>query len=104
MLFAHLLADYPLQGEYLATTKGENFISLFSHCGIWTGAICTALSLLGYKVNLFDVSWLFVVHMIADYAKAKPIGFYKKLNPSGIGLAIDQMIHVIQIVILLIYK
>ncbi|KYC77095.1 hypothetical protein B4092_4832 [Bacillus licheniformis] len=36
--------------------------------------------------------------------KAKPLGFYKKLNPLGTGLAIDQGIHILQIIILLTYK
>ncbi|MGV4321213.1 DUF3307 domain-containing protein [Bacillus mojavensis] len=104
LLFAHLLADYPLQGDFLATMKGKNVIALLTHAGIWTGTICTALWLMGLPVTLIDVAWLFVVHAVADYMKAKPIGFYKKLNPLGSGLLIDQGIHILQIVILLITK
>lgn len=101
LLFAHLLADYPLQGEFLATMKGKNHILLVSHAGIWTGTICLALTLLGIPFNPLDVVFLFVVHVIADYMKAKPIGFYKKLNPLGWGLFIDQMIHAAQIAFVL---
>jgi hypothetical protein len=101
LLFAHLLADYPLQGEFLATMKGKNHIVLVSHAGIWTGTICLALVLLGFPFSPLDVAFLFAVHCIADYMKAKPIGFYKRLNPLGWGLFIDQMIHVVQIAVVL---
>lgn len=101
LLFAHLLADYPLQGEFLATMKGKNHIILLSHAGIWTGTICVALVLLGIPFTVWDVAFLFLVHSVADYMKAKPIGFYKRLNPLGWGLFIDQMIHVAQIAFVL---
>ncbi|UUG68118.1 DUF3307 domain-containing protein [Bacillus phage PK-3] len=104
LLFAHLLADYPLQGDFLANMKGKNHIVLATHAGIWTGTICTALWLMGLSVTPIDVAWLFVVHAVADYLKAKPVGFYKKLNPLGAGLAIDQLIHIGQIIVLLAYK
>ncbi|NFT30637.1 DUF3307 domain-containing protein [Clostridium sporogenes] len=104
LLFAHLLADYPLQGDFLANMKGKNLIILATHAGIWTGVICVALWLMSILVTPIDIIWLFVVHAIADYMKAKPLGFYKKLNPLGIGLAIDQGIHILQIIILLTYK
>lgn len=104
LVFAHLLADYPLQGDFLATMKGKNYIALVSHAGIWTGTICTALWLMNIPVTVFDITWLFMVHAVADYLKAKPIGFYKKLNPLSAGLLIDQLIHIAQIIILLIYK
>ncbi len=101
LIFAHLLADYPLQGEFLATMKGKNYIVLLSHAGIWTGTICIALVLLHVPFNFFDVAFLFVIHSLADLMKAKPIGFYKHLNPLGWGLFIDQMIHVLQLAIVL---
>ncbi|QPK90829.1 DUF3307 domain-containing protein [Bacillus velezensis] len=104
LIFAHLLADYPLQGDFLATMKGKNVIALLTHAGIWTGSICTALWLMGLPVTLIDIAWLFVIHAVADYMKAKPIGFYKNLNPLGLGLLIDQGVHILQIVILLITK
>lgn len=104
LMFAHLLADYPLQGEFLALQKGKNHIALVSHAGIWTGVICVASWAIGIPIGLFDVAFLFVVHAVADYAKAKPLGFYKNMNPLGKGLLIDQMIHVLQILLLLVMK
>ncbi|MEH0979242.1 DUF3307 domain-containing protein [Bacillus mobilis] len=104
LLFAHLLADYPLQGEFLANMKGKNHIVLATHAGIWTGAILVAAYCLGYNITYFDVVLFFTVHAVADYMKAKPIGFYKKMDSLREGLLIDQSIHIIQIVVFLIYK
>jgi hypothetical protein len=104
LLFGHLLADFPLQSHFMATTKGQNRISLFSHSGIWTGTVLIAAYLIGYQVTVYDVFTFFIVHVILDFAKAKPVGFYKKLNPLGMGLALDQILHVLQILVFMIYK
>ncbi|MER2008610.1 MAG: DUF3307 domain-containing protein [Psychrobacillus sp.] len=104
LMFAHLVADYPLQGDFLANTKGKNMISLVSHAGIWTGCICIMSWAIGLPITPLDVLWLFATHAIADYMKAKPVGFYKKLNPLGKGLLIDQLFHVLQIVVLMALK
>lgn len=104
LMFVHLLADYPLQGDFLATMKGKNHIVLASHAGIWTGCICVACWSIGIPITPFDVAWLFGVHAIQDYLKAKPVGIYKKLNPLGMGLLLDQIVHVLQIVVLLLIK
>lgn len=104
LVFAHLLADYPLQGEFLANMKGKNPIVLVSHAGIWTDTILVAVHLLGFDVKLFDVGWLFIVHAVADYLKAKPLGVYKKLDALKGGLLLDQSIHMIQILVLMTYK
>lgn len=104
LIFAHLLADYPLQGEFLATTKGKNIISLVSHAGIWTGTILTAVHLLGYEVNFNDVIFLFVIHAVADYCKAKPVGIYSRLDTLKGGLLLDQGIHLMQILVLMAAK
>jgi len=104
LVFAHLLADYPLQGEFLATMKGKNMIVLFSHAGIWTGTILTAVHLIGLEVTMFDVFSLFVVHAIADYLKAANKLWYKDMDALKEGLLMDQLIHLMQIVVLLTYK
>jgi hypothetical protein len=104
LIFAHLLADYPLQGDFLANMKGKNHIILVSHAGIWTGTILVAVHLLGFPVTVFDVVVLFVVHAIADYLKAKPVGIYKRLDSLKGGLLLDQSIHLIQILVFMWYK
>jgi hypothetical protein len=104
LIFAHLLADYPLQGTFLATMKGKNLIVLLTHAAIWTGTILTAVHLLGYSVTFFDVTWLFSIHAWQDYRKAKPMGIYHGLDPLKGGLLLDQSVHLVQILILMAYK
>ena len=104
LVCAHLCADYPLQGPFLAETKGRNPLTLASHAGIWTGTIMAAGRLLGYEPRLRDVVTLFGVHAAADYAKARPRGIYTRLSPLGAGLALDQAIHLAQLAVYLAVK
>lgn len=99
LMFAHLLADYPLQGDFLAKMKGKNIIVLFTHAGIWTGCIAAAGYLLGFNVGYLDIMLLFTIHAIADYLKAANKLWYKKLDHLKGGLLSDQLIHVGQILL-----
>ena len=101
LLFAHLLADYPLQGDFLAKMKGKNPILLFTHAGIWTGCIVLTLHLLGYHPFGWMVAFLFVVHALADVLKARGLFWYRRLDALTWGLLIDQLIHVAQILSIL---
>jgi hypothetical protein len=103
LLFAHLLADYPLQGDFLATMKGKNLIVLLTHAGIWTGTIATAWHLLGHDVNYGLIISLFVIHAILDYLKASNRFFYKKFDSLKGGLLIDQLFHVLQIISVMMF-
>lgn len=100
-MFVHLLADYPLQGDFLAKNKGRNLHALVSHAGIWTGMIVFAAVLAGYDIDLLDITLLFIVHALADYLKANKLLWYKNLDSFKGGLTVDQLIHVGQIVLLI---
>ena len=99
LMFAHLLADYPLQGDFLAKMKGKNIIVLFTHAGIWTGCIALAGYLLGFDIGYLDITLLFVIHAISDHLKAANKLWYKKLDALKGGLLSDQLIHVGQILL-----
>lgn len=99
LIYAHFLGDYPLQGKYLAETKGKNIISLIAHSVIWTGTVSIAGFLIGFQVTFVDVIFLFVVHGIIDYLKANQLWFFRKLSPEGLGLVVDQLLHGVQILI-----
>lgn len=102
LLFAHLLADYPLQGEFLSKVKGENWIILVSHAAIWTGCIALAGYLMGFDVGYIDVALLFSVHCVADHLKAANKLWYKRLDALKGGLLSDQMIHIGQIMLFIL--
>ena len=99
LIFVHLLADYPLQGDFIANMKGKNIIILFAHAGIWAGCIAITGFFIGFDVGYIDIALLFIVHAIADYLKAANKLWYKKLDPLKGGLLSDQLIHVGQILL-----
>lgn len=97
-LFLHALADYPLQGDFLAQFKGKNWIAMIAHCLIWSGVIFAGLKFYG-----LDKSWsfpfLFLGHMAIDKWKCSRSGNGKELTSD---LAIDQTLHFVQIAICII--
>jgi Protein of unknown function (DUF3307) len=101
LVFAHLLADYPLQGQFISDMKGKNIIILITHVGIWTGCVSVAGILVGLSIGLSDITLLFVVHAIADHLKATNKLWYKKLDSLKGGLLVDQLIHIGQIILLI---
>jgi len=89
VLFAHYLADYPLQGPFLAETKGKYFSSLLAHSIIYALTISLCFKILGVY-TVWKVLVLFITHMIIDYDKAR--NGHK--NPR-VYLFIDQTLHVL---------
>lgn len=86
---SHYIADYPLQGDWLSSTKGTNFYSLLSHGVIYATAICMCFEYIG----VFDV-WKFPIlvlsHMIIDYVKANA---KDKIKKETTYMYIDQALH-----------
>lgn len=92
-LFLHALADYPLQGDFLAKFKGSNWMAMIAHCLIWAGMIFSGLIFFE-----MDKSWhfpfLFFGHMVIDKWKCSRSGNGKEL---GSDLIIDQTLHFAQV-------
>ena len=90
VLFSHALADYPLQGNFLAQGKNESKYLLLMHCLIYTGVVVSTLAVVfGFFSHTF-VLVLFVSHVLTDYAKTK-----KKIT-----FIQDQIIHILVLLIL----
>ena len=90
MAIGHAVADYPLQGQYLARTKdpkgrneslgeGKNdwILSLNAHCLIHGGMVWLITGVVWYGL----VEWL--LHLIVDYLKIRELT----------SLAGDQLLH-----------
>lgn len=91
MLFSHFVLDYPLQGEFLAQTKGKYWYSLLAHSMIYG----LGMSILFSFIDCF--SWLscgilVISHFIIDYKKATAKNKDKALTSY---LYIDQALHII---------
>lgn len=92
-LVLHAIADYPLQGDFLATFKGKNWIAMIAHCLIWSGLIYFGLQFFGVA-ELWHIPFLFFGHLIIDKWKCNRSGNGKEL---GSDLLIDQVAHIAQI-------
>ena len=89
----HALADYPLQGDFLATFKGKNWIAMVAHCLIWTLFIYAGFWMFNIAQD-WMLPFLFFGHMAIDKWKCSRSGNGKEL---GSDLLIDQLLHFAQI-------
>jgi len=92
-LVLHAIADYPLQGDFLAQFKGKNWIAMIAHCLIWSGLIYFGLQYFGLD-KLWHIPFLFFGHLVIDKWKCSRSGNGKEL---GSDLVIDQLLHFVQI-------
>lgn len=86
MIFAHALADYPLQGDFLARAKNHTA----PICGVpWYHALCAHCTIHAGFVGIITGSLVlgiaeFVVHAATDFAKCS----------GRISYNTDQAIHI----------
>ena len=83
LISCHLIGDYVLQSEFLATTKGKNYYHLFVHCFLYCIPFCVVF---GFSAHIVSI---FVVHLIVDNLKARY---------NSISYAEDQLIHYLVLV------
>lgn len=91
LLLAHYLLDYPLQGDFLAQTKGKYFYSLFAHSMIYGLGMAFVLNLLGADFIVLKAIVLVSSHIFIDYIKATAKNKDKALTTY---LYIDQAFHI----------
>jgi hypothetical protein len=87
LIFAHFLADYPLQGDFLA--KGKNRLNPIPGIPFWHPLTAHAVIHGGFVGIITGTLWLglaeTVVHWITDDAKCR----------GKISYNVDQAIHII---------
>ena len=91
VLFGHYVLDYPLQGDFLAQTKGEYFYSLLAHSLIYGLGMSLVFKILGVFA-IWKALFLVVSHLIIDYKKENAKNKKKALTSY---LYIDQTLHMI---------
>jgi hypothetical protein len=98
LVFCHFLADYPLQGDFLAKAKNPVnpipnipwYQAMVAHCSIHAGFVFLVTG------NFLFAGIEFFVHYLTDTAKCK----------GRISYNIDQFIHIITkiVIVLLAYR
>lgn len=87
LILCHLIGDYVLQSNFIATTKGSNYYHLFVHCALYCVPfyLCFGLS--------YHLAFIFFAHIIIDPLKAR----YNKIS-----YVQDQVIHYLTMLVYLI--
>lgn len=92
-IFLHFVADFPLQGDFLANNKGKYDYLLLVHSAIWAGTISIGLYLTG-DFALWKAAFLLVGHFLIDRWKARK---KDKTHALTWDLWLDQLLHMVQI-------
>jgi hypothetical protein len=97
LFLAHLIADFPLQTNYLYERKRHSTTGLLAHSGIHA---LTAFLLTGLRWDLWYV-WLFLLlsHALTDWAKLN-----YKAPKQWLGFLLDQLIHLAVMVIIALWQ
>ena len=87
LAICHMLGDYFLQGDFIASTKGKNWYHLIVHCILYIVPF----------IVVFGLDWriyiLLISHIIIDPLKAR----YNKITYTQ-----DQILHYLILIIYLI--
>ena len=106
LILAHLLGDFPLQGDFIAKYKGKSWYIMLVHCTIWTGLVCIPLAIFRqphFEVNParwpLVISCLILTHAAMDTFKCGNLvgddGWWDRFL-----LYLDQTFHLLQITFL----
>lgn len=99
LILAHYVGDYGLQTDWMAAHKGTSWYVAFAHACVWSWVIACTGMLVGMHINPFIVILVLVIpHMVLDHVKAAGDAWVHHVTP-GVALAIDQVSHVIQLLV-----
>ncbi len=123
LVLAHLILDYPLQGEFLALQKKNYNFLLAVHCLMWGLGVSAVLDHFG-ALQTWKIFFLVGGHAIVDYIKChylsnwlcdcygdplcevlqhKQSGSHVwRTDPLGLPLLIDQVCHIVQLLVCLL--
>jgi len=87
----HCIADFPLQGDFLATHKATNKFIMSVHCTMWTFIVFLGLKYYGIY-QWFHIPFLWITHFMIDSLTCSLRGNGKELTSN---LIIDQILHLI---------
>jgi len=90
LLLAHLIADFPLQTDFVYRLKIKNSLGIALHAAIHV--VVTMLLLEGGWRNWHLLLWLGLLHFLCDWAKVR----YRGTNQAGMFL-VDQSAHVLML-------
>lgn len=87
-VMCHLIGDYVLQNDFIASSKGENTYHMFVHCVLY----CVPFM---FFLPLWQIGIIYVAHVLTDSAKA----CFNKIT-----YVQDQAIHYLTLYFILMYN
>lgn len=93
MVACHMIGDYVLQNDFIATTKGSNWYHLIVHSVLYCVPFAFLFKYMGY--GIVYICALLITHIIIDASKAR----YKSIDYLG-----DQILHYLMIFIIIMYQ
>lgn len=70
LVICHMIGDYVLQNDFIASTKGKNWYHLFVHCVLYVVPFYVCFGF------VWQLAVMFISHLIIDPLKAR----YSKIN------------------------
>ena len=98
-LIIHCIADFPLQGDFIANMKGKNNYILFVHSVIWAGLISIGLNYFGL-LSQWNFMFLLFGHYYIDKWKTRK---EDKTYALTYDLYKDQALHFLQIGLVILF-
>ena len=89
IILGHYICDYPLQGDFLANTKGKYWYSLLAHSVIYGLGMALVFKFLGVFA-IWKAVVLIASHVLIDYKKATAKNKERVLKSY---LYVDQLLH-----------
>ena len=97
-LFVHLIYDFHLQGDFIATKKAESDFILSVHCLTWSLFIVLVLSVF-VPISPLWLVFLFLTHFITDRWKSR----LPKNENYFWAIYVDQAIHLLTLIFLVYF-
>lgn len=107
LLFAHWIADFVCQSDWMAQNKSKDFMALFIHCSVYT-AIVWGFSILlnnSHPITYKFPMWIFLGHIATDAITSRinsKLWAAKKVHWFFVSVGFDQWIHFVTLI--LVYK
>ena len=101
LVLGHLIADYPLQGDFLGKMKSTNIFLLWTHVIMYSLVIGLVLDHFGMYTN-DKLILLIISHFVIDYWKCRIANITNPNAQLTTNLYIDQGLHII-VLLLCVY-
>ncbi|REB10129.1 DUF3307 domain-containing protein [Sporosarcina sp. BI001-red] len=105
LIVGHLIGDYLLQTNWMASGKATKWAPLLTHCFVYTSVVSVAFLISTGMISFWMVVIIFLSHIILDRRRfvawwALAIMGVKEGEPAWLLIIADQVFHIIVLAII----